>query len=392
MAGSGTNRPVNAADIHAGWQAKSEAAGDSCVLFRGYCLCGFPQIIVRMAHMAWHDPSGGLPSASGVSMAGVLESCVGWLGVDRASATDVYRFRMMDLFALSGAESNMTINEITNVLVTITLMEMMITIGLGVNISDLMSVARDWKLLAKALFANYICVPAATIGLLLLFGAQPLVAVGFLITAFCPGAPYGPPLTAIARGNMTVAVGLMVLLAGSSAILAPVLLGLFLPLMAGDEPLHVDTVRIVRTLLFTQLLPLSVGLTLHHYRPALAERLMKPGNVVGKLLNLLACGLIIGTQYPMLFEVRLRGYFGMLLLVLVSFAAGWICGGPGDQNRRTLALTTSLRNVGVGLVIATGNFAGTPAVTAVLAYGLFEVFASLLLALWWGRRSRPCAP
>ena len=286
----------------------------------------------------------------------------------------------------------MTMDQITNVLVTVTLMEMMITIGLGVNISDLMSVARNWKLLAKAVFANYICVPAVTIGLLLLFGAQPLVAAGFLITAFCPGAPYGPPLTAIAKGNMTVAVGLMVLLAGSSAILAPVLLGLFLPLMAGDESLHVDTVRIVRTLLFTQLLPLSVGLTLHHYRPALAERLMTPGNVVGKLLNLLACGLIIGTQYPMLFEVRLRGYFGMLLLVLASFAAGWICGGPGDQNRRTLTLTTSLRNVGVGLVIATGNFAGTPAVTAVLAYGLFEVLASLLLALWWGRRSHPCAP
>ncbi len=50
------------------------------------------------------------------------------------------------------------------------------------------------------------------------------------------------------------------------------------------------------------------------------------------------------------------------------------------------ALTTALRNVGVGLVIATGAFAGSPAVTAALAYGLFEVLGSLLLALAWGRQ------
>ena len=58
---------------------------------------------------------------------------------------------------------------------------------------------------------------------------------------------------------------------------------------------------------------------------------------------------------------------------------------PGSDNRRALALTTSLRNVGVGLVIVTGNFGGTAAVTAVLAYGIFEIVGSLLLALVWSR-------
>ena len=37
----------------------------------------------------------------------------------------------------------------------------------------------------------------------------------------------------------------------------------------------------------------------------------------------------------------------------------------------------------VGLVIATSNFGGTAAVTAVLAYGIFEIVGSLLLALAW---------
>ena len=48
-------------------------------------------------------------------------------------------------------------------------------------------------------------------------------------------------------------------------------------------------------------------------------------------------------------------------------------------------LTTSLRNVGVGLVIVTGSFGGTAAVTAVVVYGIFEIVGSLALASICGR-------
>jgi BASS family bile acid:Na+ symporter len=49
-----------------------------------------------------------------------------------------------------------------------------------------------------------------------------------------------------------------------------------------------------------------------------------------------------------------------------------------------MTLTTSLRNVGVGLMIATASFPGTAAVTAVVVYGMMELAGSALLAVWWG--------
>jgi BASS family bile acid:Na+ symporter len=75
----------------------------------------------------------------------------------------------------------------------------------------------------------------------------------------------------------------------------------------------------------------------------------------------------------------------MLILLAGTLAIGWLLGGSERDARRTMALTTSLRNVGVGLVIVTANFVGTPAVSAALAYGIFEVLGSLLVALWWSR-------
>ena len=282
-------------------------------------------------------------------------------------------------------------DRLLNILVTITLIEMMVAIGLGVTFGELAAVARDRWLVARAVLANYVCVPAATVGLLLLFNAHALVAAGFLILAVCPGAPYGPPFSAIAKGNVPVAVGLMVLLAGSSALIAPILLHYLLPLVSGNASLPVPAFNILVTLLVTQLLPLSVGVAVRQWCPTLAERLRKPANLASKVLNLAAVGFILATQFHLLAEIRPTGFVGMLALLVACWAAGWLLGGPGTDIRKAMTLTTSLRNVGVGLVIATGAFAGTPAVAAVLVYGLFEVVGSLLLALGWAWWESPRA-
>ncbi|HEY7662714.1 MAG TPA: bile acid:sodium symporter [Xanthobacteraceae bacterium] len=108
-----------------------------------------------------------------------------------------------------------------HLLVTITLVEMMVLIGLRATFAELAETAREWRLLARAAVANYLLVPGAAIGLLLAFQATPMVAAGFLILAVCPGAPYGPPLAGVARANVAMAVGLMVVLAGSRRLFPP---------------------------------------------------------------------------------------------------------------------------------------------------------------------------
>lgn len=72
-------------------------------------------------------------------------------------------------------------------------------------------------------------------------------------------------------------------------------------------------------------------------------------------------------------------------MVLATLVVGWLLGGPGSDNRKAMALTTGVRNVGVSLVIVTASFPATPAVTAALAYALFQTIVLALLALAWGR-------
>jgi bile acid:Na+ symporter, BASS family len=185
---------------------------------------------------------------------------------------------------------------------------------------------------------------------------------------------------------VAVSVELMVILASASAVVSPLLLRATLALVARNRPLTVSAGRMVTTLLMSQLLPLLVGLVVRQWRANWADALQRPANLVSKILNLVAVVFILAAHFRMLAHIRLNGFARMLTLLISTLAIGWIFGGSDNQSRRSLALVTSLRNVGVGLVIAAGPFAGTPAVSAVLSYGIVEVLGSLLLAMWWGRQ------
>jgi BASS family bile acid:Na+ symporter len=262
---------------------------------------------------------------------------------------------------------------------------MMVTIGLGVAVAEITAIARDWRTVACAGLSNYVIVPAAAVALLLLFHAAPLVAAGFLIAAVCPGAPYGPPFTGIAKGNVALAVGLMMLLAASSALLAPLLLRLLLPVVSGDSPVKVDVAKMIATLFGSQLLPLAIGLFIRHRWPALADRLAKPARGLSLLLNLALLGTILTAQFDTLIDIPPRAFLGMTTLVVAGLAAGWLLGGPTPGDRTAMAMATSVRNVAVTLVIAVASFPGTPAVTAATAFGLFQTILVALIAVAWGR-------
>ncbi|WP_406696177.1 bile acid:sodium symporter [Singulisphaera sp. Ch08] len=265
------------------------------------------------------------------------------------------------------------------------LVTMMLSMGLQVSFEDLLASARPTRLLVMGLLANYVFVPAVTVGLLNLFRADPMVSAGFLILAVCPGAPVGPPITAIAKGNVPWAVGMMLILAGLSALATPPLLSVLLARVAPDRGLHVNALAILQILLITQLLPLLLGLGIHHGAPKFTRLIVRPVGLLANVLLLALVGLIAVTQYETLAAIRLRGWIGMGLLMLASLGIGWASGGPAVATRKALAATTATRNAAVGLVIAANNFAGTPAVTAVVAYGLVSIGGALGWALLLGK-------
>jgi BASS family bile acid:Na+ symporter len=257
------------------------------------------------------------------------------------------------------------------------LIAIMLSMGFKVRFEEVLASIRQPKLILLGLLANFVLVPAATIALLRLFNPSPMVTVGFLILAVCPGAPIGPPFAAVARGNVAYATGLMVILAGLSAVLSPILLSVLLAWSFPANELQTDYVAIVTTLLVSQLLPLALGLGIHHGAPRLAMRIAKPAGVAANVLLLSVIALVLIREFESLKAIVLSGWIGMLLLLAASLSIGWVCAGSDLAMRKSLAVTTAIRNAAVALVIASTNFANTGAVTAVVAYALLSIFGTL---------------
>ena len=265
------------------------------------------------------------------------------------------------------------------------LVAIMLAMGMQVKFEAVTASFRPVHRVGLGLIANYALVPAVTVVLLYLFRAAPMVSAGFLILAVCPGAPVGPLATMLARGNVAWSIGMMVILAGLSAILSPALLSILLAQLTPGSDLHIDYLAIVRTLLVAQLLPLAAGLAIHHWLPRLTDRIVRPLSVVANVMLLVLIGLILATQYETLAAIKLRGWTGMSLLFVASLAVGWLCGGTDAAIRKAMAVTTSGRNAAVGLVIVTSNFADTPAVTAVVAYALVSILGTFVGAALLGK-------
>jgi BASS family bile acid:Na+ symporter len=181
----------------------------------------------------------------------------------------------------------MTIHEWISLLNVTALVTIMLAMGLKVKVEEVLASARSGRLVLGGLLANYVLVPAVTLGLLFLFQTEPMISTGFFILAVCPGAPVGPPLAGLAKGNVALAIGLMAILAGLSALLSPALLTLLLTWVAPGRDVQIDYLAIVKILLVIQMLPLALGLVIHHKAPKLAQTFARP---VGLLANSCAAG------------------------------------------------------------------------------------------------------
>jgi bile acid:Na+ symporter, BASS family len=264
------------------------------------------------------------------------------------------------------------------------LVSLMLSAGLEINREHLMSALRDFGLLVGALIANFIIVPILGVVLVRLFHLEGDVAIGFLLMAIAAGVPF--LVRAAGRqpgGNLGFAAALAFILPALSIVTIPVTAHFVLP---PDAVAHVPVVKLVITLVVFQLVPLLIGLLITDRAPAFAAKAQRPLLLlffvaVLTLLVILGPALVkaVASVYGS------NGMLAMLVIVLLSVAAGWLLGGPAVENRRTLGIATALRNIGTCAVIATASFPDTLVGPTVLTYFLIQFIVTVLFRIYFHR-------
>ena len=267
------------------------------------------------------------------------------------------------------------------------LISLMFRMGLSVSIRSVLDSLAHIRFLLSGILANFIFVPLVAYGLLAYFQPEPMVSFGFLIVAVFSGAPFGPAFATIAKGDTSLAIGLMIFLAGLSVPISPAVLAFLLGYLPGSSPITLDHASILKVMLVGQLAPLCAGLAVGAIPGSLRVIIARPTKVVSQVLMFGACSGILITEANTLREFGPKAYMGMLAVFASSMTIGWLLGGPGVVRRKTMMFVTTIRNSAAALAIVSTNYAGTEATAAALAYTLFFSVGAFIAALVMGRRS-----
>ena len=276
-----------------------------------------------------------------------------------------------------------TLDTIGTLLLYTTIVVVMLSMGLQTTTREILAAVRRRRLMATVLLANLILLPLVAVALARLVAMPEAIAAGFIIASVAPGASLSPKLSEIARANLSLAVSLMFVMALLSVVATPLMAGWLLP----DSPtLQFNPAQVTGILIRFQLIPLLIGLAVHHWRPALAGRLRPPSIRLSNILFFLVVAFYIIRDFTALRALPLPSVAAMVLMTLISLFVGWHSGGSDNATRQSLAMGTSVEFSGLALLIVTLNFPGTSAGIAVVAFGLIMIVINTGLASFWGQR------
>ena len=260
---------------------------------------------------------------------------------------------------------------------------LMFLVGLQVSLPDILAIARNYGLLARSLLANVVVFPILAVLLTAPVHLPREVLIGVLLMAAAPGVPFLPRMVGAAKGNLIFAIDLMIVLQVVSVVTTPVTLNMILPV---EDAVKVPVLRTITTLVLFQLLPLALGMLVRQRAAQHAAAIAKPVSALSTLGLIGTVVFLIVPHLNVLAKVAGGGaLMSILLLVVVAWPIGWVLGGPEVSIRKILAIGTSLRNVGLCLLIATREFPDTGVATAVTAYFLIQAVANLVYAKYLGR-------
>jgi predicted Na+-dependent transporter len=261
----------------------------------------------------------------------------------------------------------------------------MLSVPLETPRGEIVATLRDFRLMGYALLANLIIIPVLSVILARVLALPLEMRTGFLMLALAPGGLFALQFARVSQGNRVLAVGLLVVLTLVAIVVTPVLMSLFFPPSeAGKMPFA----WLMLLLLLLVAAPLLVGRAFQQRAPATAPKLGRLLGVLSIVIFIIAALAAGKYKMPEIKSIGTDGIVAIIALTLCAWAVGWLLGGPEISNRKVLAISTSMRNVGVCFLIAAHYFPGTDVVVPILAFSGISIPMNMLFALITGRMRR----
>lgn len=263
----------------------------------------------------------------------------------------------------------------------IALTAVMFSQGLRLALGEQVTFFKEHSMvMARSLLAVLVLVPIVALSVVAILRPSPAVAIGLLILASSPAAPFQLLNIAKKGGSLVYLATLHLTLALLAIITVPVTLYLLMHLFGFKA--EFSALAVTKTVATTILIPVGLGIFVRHFLPKFADTV---GPILGKLGEVALYLLIIPVlikAFTLMLQIPLWSYVSMIVFIVVNLAiCHWL--GPDDaQERTTLAMEGSARNIGLALTIGALNFSHEKALPVFLPYVIVFVVISTIYLKW----------
>jgi BASS family bile acid:Na+ symporter len=272
----------------------------------------------------------------------------------------------------------------------------MVGIGLSLTREDFAVQARSPRATIVGLFGQLVLVPLVGVGVALLFGLTPMLALGVVLVAATPGGATSNLITYLSRGNVALSVILTALTSVAVILTLPMWFGIGARLIPGaaDEEVTVPLGQTFGLLLGVILIPVAIGMILRARRPALASRIERYVGIVGLVvLVLLIVGIVLGERDRIVDLVVTVGPAVIVLnlaLIVLGGLLAWV-----SRLRRAeqiaIAVEFGIKNTTLTLLIAFTVIGDEEVGLAAAVYSIV-MYVTAFLLVYGGRRLMRTAP
>lgn len=292
-------------------------------------------------------------------------------------------------------------------IVNIILAFVMFGVALGIKPRTIKDVFKKPKSIITGAILQWFALPAITFAVALALSPviTPMIALGMILVASCPGGNISNFLSSLSKGNIVLSVSLTALTTAMAPIITPInfffwgsMYSHFISTKSDIPMLVIPFVPMLEQILLLLGLPIVLGLLFAHYFPSATKKIIKPSQIISVLLFV---GMVV-VSFAQNFQIFIDNIFYVFFIVMlhngVALATGYFGGkaaGLPLNDTKSLTIETGIQNSGLGLILLFnphifppeiwhGHYGGMLFITA--WWGIWHILSGLCVAYYFRRK------
>ena len=279
---------------------------------------------------------------------------------------------------------------IIDIILPLSLVFIMFTLGAGLTIEDFKNIVREPKAFGVGIINQMIILPIVAFFILFFIKLPDEMAVGIMILACCPGGVTSNIITKLAKGDTALSISYTAVASIVSVITLPLIVGFSIQYFLGSNAPTINILSLGLTMFFITTIPVTLGLYINTKYNNITVRFISIANKISTILFIIIVIGALASEWDLFIENLYTLAPAIITLIVIMLFIGYrsaLWFGISKNKAITISIESGIQNATVGITIGSlilNQGAGLSVLSLPSGvYGILMYLVSLPILFWF---------